>query len=114
MKRERFQIPIILFFTEKQPNTFEAVRGITELVITDQALVQQLQMHPAHANTQRTIVAQGIVEIQFAIALNQFELVDIGNRCFVLTVITARVFKLDRKAKRIENVVNTDIGPRSQ
>ena len=90
MKRKCFQIPIILFFTKKQPNAFEAIGGITELVIAYQTLVQQLQMHSADANAQRTIVAQGIVEIELAVALNQLELVDVSDRCFIKTVVYSK------------------------
>ena len=59
-------------------------------------------------------MAQRIVEIQLGVTLEQLKFIDVSIGALVQPVITSRILKFDGEAQRIENVMHTDIGARSQ
>ena len=57
----------------------------------------------------QVITPQRILEIEFAIGLDQFEFIPVAIILREFTVIAERIIKLEDKAQRIQNFIDTQI-----
>ena len=117
--QEVVEVPVIVLLADLDAKAVEIIGRIAELVLRDEAPVEQLQMEAAGAHGQRTIVAarilaEGVLEIELAIGRDEIGLIDLLSLIFIDAVEGARVLELDDGAEGIENILDADIDARAR
>jgi hypothetical protein len=92
----------------------EGVRGITPLIVTDQAPVEELEVMVAETKGHGPGIAEGVsgqqfLEIELGVETDEFEFVDVSVIQRVIAVVTMRVLQFDGEPERVDDLADAEI-----
>jgi hypothetical protein len=92
----------------------EGVRGITPLIVADQAPVEELEVMVTETKSHGPGIAEGvsgqqILEIELGVETDEFEFVDVSVIQRVVAVVPMRVLKLCGEPERVDDLADAEI-----